>query len=171
MGARRALIVLREPASRIFSGLQRRAESHDLSKPANREFLKHFQGGKGTANAFIDALRDRSHPSHAAAMNVAIGPRKQNYLLPVSEYYLDGTHGLAAIEFMCLHNLSTALDSALVAWGLNPPPPKETSRHTSTVKQEPFTPTNQRWIHDIYRADVELYERECVRGRRWRYLR
>ena len=160
LGARKVVLVLREPASRIFSGLHRRAEAHGGNKEANIQFMRHFHG-PGMANDYIDALRNQSHPLHSAAMAVTVGPRRQSYMLPVNEFYLAGSAGQATIKFLCLTSLTASLSDALTGWGLKPPQPAE-NRHASTVALQPFTPANVRWIRDTYRADSELYERECV---------
>ena len=90
------LVVLRPPASRVMSGLLRRMESSDTvrqnamaTKAYNRLWRDSFGSrGPNASNLFVDALRDEAHPEHDAAIRTVEGPNQQNYMLPVSEFYL-----------------------------------------------------------------------------------
>ena len=88
-GAQRVIVSLRHPLGRIISGYQRRIEGNLDYKSANALFMDNFSGKFGL-DLFLTSLRVPTHALHAKALSVVYGPKRQSYMLPVTEFYLAG---------------------------------------------------------------------------------
>jgi len=96
-GAKVVLASLRHPVSRIVSGIQRRdSDASSNTRKHNVLFSSYFlpqrlpplEGRVISADPFLDALRNVSHPLHSRAREVTLGPTRQSFMLPVVEFYL-----------------------------------------------------------------------------------
>ena len=91
-----------------------------LGKKANALFVEKFgnknHNGEGSAEAFVGALRNETDPLHEAALSATVGPRRQSYMLPVSEFYLADSLGLAEVEFLCIDTLDDDYAAAFQRW-------------------------------------------------------
>mmetsp|Transcript_25971 Transcript_25971/g.40252 ORF Transcript_25971/g.40252 Transcript_25971/m.40252 type:complete len:182 (+) Transcript_25971:562-1107(+) len=168
VGARRVLVNLRHPLARISSGINRRLERNQVSKGANALFVKQF----GSHEAYVGALRNETDPLHRVALEVTSCQRCQNYMLPISEFYLSGSLGLAEIAFTCIDTLGDDYVAAFQRWwGINVSIPKNKRAHESkttsknaTSVQSRFSEESIDWIERIYAADVALYKKPCPEG-------
>jgi len=83
-GARRVVISLREPVSRLISGFMRRMEGH-----AEHDYNKRFEKAFKTPDSYVTALVDPRDKLHREALEVTYGDGgTQNYMTPVVEFYL-----------------------------------------------------------------------------------
>jgi hypothetical protein len=189
-GARRVLVSLRHPVARISSGLSRRLEGHHLKKEGNRIFYETFK----TPDAYVQALRAGAGGGAAAGDNgdvavavvderviklaheATIGHHKQNFMTPVSEFYLANPMGLADVVFLCIDTLAEDFDAAFAQrWHIRPPPNTKAMKHDGekrknvshtssanmTAVYSRFSATSLEWLLQTYAADVALFEKHC----------
>jgi hypothetical protein len=167
-GARRILVTLRHPLARISSGVARRLEGKGGTKrTSKRLFLEYFN--EGGAEAYIKALRDELDPFHDVAMEVTVGGGKQDFMVPITEFYLDNSLGLAGVTFLCLETLEDDYEAAFQRWGTEPK--KLQKKHTSNVSSGNstsvllrFSPESIQWVAQTYAADIALYKKHCPEG-------
>ena len=185
-GARRVLVAVRHPLARISSGISRRLERKVLKKKANAVFVEHFgtkkHNGGGGAEAFVGALRNQTDPLHEAALNATVGPRRQNYMVPVSEFYLANSLGLAEVKFLCIDTLDHDYAAAFQRWfptNVNADdtgspvksPRNDKRKHVSKISSGNATTVFLRfskesvdWIEQTYAKDIALYQKHCPEG-------
>ena len=183
-GADRIMVTLRHPAARISSGVSRRiaGKPHPAgskeSKWANQLFSEAFvgqgRGGKTVAEAYVSALRNVTDPLHGTALEVTVGPRKQNYMVPVMEYYLEGPLGRAEVTFLCMETFVDGYKDAFLRWwGWVPPDGlhrhiSKKSSHESAFVLSQFSKESLAWIEETYAEDIALYKKHCPEGfRAW----
>ncbi len=139
------IVSLRHPLARISSGISRRMEGKVTKKKSNAlivdNFVKKGSDSDGdtvhVAEKFVHALRNESDPLHDIALEATLGHDRQNYMTPVSEFYLaDSTYydslptstsasasaSASAInvntkvKFVCIDTLDDDYDAALQGW-------------------------------------------------------
>jgi hypothetical protein len=167
-GARRILVTLRHPLARISSGVARRLEGKASKKTANRIFFENFK--EGGVEAYITALRNELDPFHDVAMKATVGERRQSYMLPITQFYLDNSLGLAGVTFLCLETLDDDYEAAFQRWGTEPKKKLQTentskvsSRNSTSVLLR-FSPESIQWVAQTYAADIALYKKHCPEG-------
>jgi limonene-1,2-epoxide hydrolase len=168
-GARRVLVTLRHPLARISSGAARRLEGHAGKKTANGLFLECFN--EGGAEACVKALRDELDPFHDVAMEATVGERRQACVLPITQFYLDNSLGLAGVTFLCLETLEDDCEAAFQRWGTEPKKlqtkhASKTSSGNSTNVLLSFSPESIQWVAQTHAADVALCKKHCPEGHR-----
>ena len=171
-GATHVLISLRHPADRLMSGVKRRLEGArgKSAKLPNADFLDAFGPfGANALNAFVSALRDVAHPLHTRAMNQSIGPMRQNFLLPVSEFYLANgrTDDRAAHSgFVCTPTLAGDVQRVTQSWCVRDMhvQGQEESIHRSHTTMKPLSAENRAWVDTTWAADVALWRLHCGEG-------
>jgi len=87
-GARRVVVSLRDPVSRLISGYMRRMEGHSMrdSNGYNSRFDRAFSS---SLESYVAALVDPHDKLHREALEVTYGDGgTQNYMMPVVEFYL-----------------------------------------------------------------------------------
>lgn len=178
-GARTVMVSLRDPVTRLVSGVQRRASKDRMNKKkaANKQFKSLFIETNRVSDHFFAALRDSSHPLHPQALGVTFGPRRQSYMMPLVEFYLD----LSRLEpgsdlqkkvfktklwFLCTESLTDDFNRAAKILGLSRPMKKKASRHhTSPVRsdqeKELLSLQNREWITSLYARDAQLHHLFC----------
>jgi hypothetical protein len=163
-GARRILVTLRHPLARISSGIARRLEWKGGKRPAIILFLEYFK--EGGAEAYVKALRDELDPFHDVAMELTVGERRQAFMLPITQFYLDNSLGLAGVTFLCVETLEDDYKAAFQRWGAEPK--KLQRKHTSNVSSGNstsvllrFSPESIQWVAQTYAADIALYKKHC----------
>mmetsp|Transcript_39801 Transcript_39801/g.40293 ORF Transcript_39801/g.40293 Transcript_39801/m.40293 type:complete len:215 (-) Transcript_39801:340-984(-) len=176
MGARRILVTLRHPIERISSGISRRQEGHMTEKTPNALFLKYFGQKDVGPEEFVRALRNETDPLHEAALRITLGPNRQPFMLPVSEFYLANSLGLAEVEFLCLDTLDGDFEAAFQRWFpttaavLEDEHPhnhksKISSGNTSTIFSR-FSKESLAWFDKTYAKDIALVKKHCPEGYR-----
>ncbi len=185
-GARRVFVALRHPLERISSGISRRLEGNNLKKKANALFFEKFgkknHNGKGGAEAFVGALRNQTDPLHWDARSATVGPRKQNYMIPISEFYLANSLGLAEVGFLCIDTLDDDYAAVSQRWfpsttkADDNDPLKSTHndehRHVSKISSgantvfSRFSKESVDWIEQTYAQDIALFKKHCPEGYR-----
>ena len=169
-GATHVLISLRHPADRLMSGVKRRLEGNCTKNPSNLDFRDAFGPfGASALNTFVAALRDVAHPLHTRAINQSIGPMRQNFLLPVSEFYLANgrTDNRAAHRgFVCTPTLSDSVQHVMQSWCIRDAhvQGKDESAHRSHTMMEPLSAENRAWVEATWAADVALWRLHCGKG-------
>lgn len=165
-GARKVVIALRHPLARISSGVARRLDGIWLTAKSSRN--KIFRTYFHSAEEYISALRDERHKYHSAAMACTMLSKGQNFMTPVSEFYLRNSLGRAEISFVCIDSLIDGVIKTFDRWGLehNVTDPKQhesvifsSSNLTSVYSR--FSAESIAWVERVYSADVELFERHC----------
>lgn len=188
----RVVVPLRDPLVRIASGVADRVRSH--SKPWqrwNRLFREAFGGEEAAADAFVTALRLPDHPKHKAAMEATLGPQRGHYMLPITQFYLDGANGTAEAAFVCADSLRSDFNSLAHRWGLahnmssaragcigcsasQEPGQPDAARPTAAQlrpatrlwkPRRVFSEDNARWLRSIYAEDFRLLAEHCPPGR------
>jgi hypothetical protein len=159
------VISLRDPLARISSGVSRRLDLKHFDKQANEKFVTNFNGSNAV-NEYVTALRQPSHPMHSVAMEVTVGPKRQSYMLPITEFYLARALGVARVTFVCTDTLTD--DFNTLARNLGLPQNMNTHTHKSSGSssdqifvQARFSEENARWIRRLYAEDVRLVEEHC----------
>lgn len=170
-GARKVLVVLRHPLARISSGLARRFEGFSLDKYGNKILYENFE----SAEDYISALRNVTNDRHSAAMKT-LKWSGQNYLTPVTEFYLKGSLGEAELAFLCIDSLIDDAIHALDEWNLEHSVKsliKESNLETQHHQSKLFSSSNLTnvfsrfsqesiaWVEKIYAADIQLFESHC----------
>ena len=98
------------------------------------------------ADEFVSALRLRSHPKHAAAMDTALGPLRAHFLLPVSQFYLAGTSGASASSSSSSPSSSSSSSSSYGAAATPPPPNRaEVAFVCADTLRDDFNALARRW--------------------------
>lgn len=177
-GARRVLVSLRDPVSRLVSGFQRRMEDIPIStrKPANNLFREKFK----TLDTYIDALLAPSDALHEEALKATYGGKSQNFLLPVEEFYLSTlpraplgrvsqSGSEVEVRYACIENLTQDIEAIAQIWDLRLDRPREGKDHASAsssdsnaTKRKFISGRNVERINDVYARDRLLHERHCV---------
>ena len=166
-GATHVLISLRHPAERIASGVKRRLEGISANRDSeqNADFRAAFLPyGSAALNAFVASLRDPAHPLHARAMHDSM---RQNWLTPVSEFYLANGHlydRAARRGFVCTPTLADDVWRVTKAWGVKGVrvQAKEASSHRSNTTLAPLSAENRAWVESTWAADVALWNTYCA---------
>lgn len=181
-GAKEIIVTIRHPVSRVISGIQRRGmeSSVNRKKLANRQFVETFiQDGVVSCNPYLDALRNSSHPNHSQALNVTFGHNRQNYMMPLVEFYLNVSNVKpydtkekalnADVWFLCTESLTQDFNKAASFLGLNEP--MHDHIHTSPVRSEEhkedverISEVNRGWLEEIYAKDLALHSILCDRN-------
>jgi len=180
-GARRVVVPLRDPVSRLISGFQRRMEVPGGGKVANRKFKRSFP----SLNKYVDALFDPANPLHTIALKVTYPDYNQNFMMPVEEFYLapldrgaprDGGEVAVDVRYACIESLDDDMAAILGAWGRTPDAKglKNATHHSSRSASDK-SKTRHRFISErnaarveaLYAADAALHARHCApdRGR------
>ena len=108
--------------------------------------------------------------SHGTALEVTVGARKQNYMLPVTEYYLEGALGRAELAFLCMETFVDGYKDAFLRWwGWVPPDDlhhhiSKKSSHESAFVLSQFSKESLAWIEETYAEDIALYKKHCPEG-------
>eukprot|EP00617_Octactis_speculum_P018500 CAMPEP_0185747222 /NCGR_PEP_ID=MMETSP1174-20130828/5837_1 /TAXON_ID=35687 /ORGANISM="Dictyocha speculum, Strain CCMP1381" /LENGTH=375 /DNA_ID=CAMNT_0028422289 /DNA_START=196 /DNA_END=1323 /DNA_ORIENTATION=+ len=177
-GARRVVVPLRDPVSRLISGFQRRMSSNSTGgwgKVANREFKRSFP----SLDKYVDALFDPANPLHAIALKVTYPDHNQHFMMPVEEFYLapldrgvprDGGEVAVDVRYACIESLDDDMVAILGAWGRTPDPKglKNLKNHSSrfasdkpTTRHRFISERNAARVEALYAADAALHARHC----------
>lgn len=174
-GARRVVVSLRDPVARLVSGFQRRVEGNNARHADNAAFVAHFE----TLDAYVDALLDADDASHGAALNVTYGGTRQNFMLPVEEFYLDLDRVPAGaaprdadvvdVRYACVESLDADLARILDAWRVNITDASyvmadhhSAKRSDSAAAQHAIiSDANAARIRRLYANDAALHARFC----------
>jgi hypothetical protein len=180
-GYQAVVLTIRDPAARILSGYQRRAEGATTSKEENAAFNDEFVGKKKGVNFYLDALRDPKHPKHRIALELTYGRNRQSYMIPIAQYYgLTNPELKIRVYFLCTPTLSDDFENLgkYLNW-TKPTAAREfyltsqkrrlgsISNTKSEVAAQTVSPENARWIREVvYKADSELNIRYCGEHRK-----
>ena len=165
-GATKVLVALRHPIARISSGIARRFDRQNHKKQRNQIFLKHFS----TPEDYISALRDEKNEKHSVAIECTMLEKGQNYMTPLTEFYLQDSLGIADIAYLCINSLIDDAIKAFDRWNIIPRKSLiDENSHTSltfsssnlTNVYSRFSPESISWLEKTYAADIELFERYC----------
>ena len=175
-GFRYVLLPLRHPLARISSGLSRRFEGKTLGfsgKESNRIIYEMFQNRTNGADDFLTSLRSETDPHHEAVISSILGPKNQNYMLPITHFYLKNYTGHVNVAFLCIETLLDDYHAAFRRWGIEPPKAlpetsirnksKVSSGNTTTLMTR-FSKQNIDWVEQTYSNDVALYKKHCPDG-------
>jgi len=172
-GFRYVLLPLRHPLARISSGLSRRFEGKRVGRESNGIIYEIFHNRTNGADDFLTSLRSETDPHHEAVISSILGPKKQNYMLPITHFYLKNYTGHVNVAFLCIETLLDDYHAAFRHWGIEPPKIlSETSiRHKSKVSSgntttlmTRFSKQNIDWVIQTYSNDVALYKKHCPDG-------
>ncbi|KAH8096411.1 hypothetical protein JL720_3782 [Aureococcus anophagefferens] len=177
-GARRVVVSLRDPVSRLVSGFQRRMEG-GAPTAANRAFAREFP----RLDAYVDALFAPADPRHALALEITYPDKNQNFLVPVEEFYLasldrgaprDAREVAVDVRYACIESLDDDVAAILGAWGRAPNAnarknaTKHRSRNASdapTTRHRLISDGNAARVEALYAADAALHARHCSADR------
>lgn len=182
-GARRVLISIRHPVSRLVSDFQRHGfgKMNHNPKLGNADFIANFHD----LNTYFDALRLVDNPLHELALNVTYGYGVKNCMIPVAEYYLRDWKNTqeyqspewwakekgVEIRFICTATLAPDFGEVAEEWGMTQL--MQVHAHSSKFDSENITlitsrpesrlsEANLAWYRNQYRNDFALYERHCA---------
>ena len=119
-GFRYVLVPLRHPLARISSGLSRRFEGWKTEKESNGIIHNIFHNSTNGEDAFLTSLRSETDPYHKDVIRSILGPKNQNYMVPITHFYLKNYTGVANIAFLCIETLLDDYHAAFRRWGLKP---------------------------------------------------
>jgi len=177
-GARRVVVSLRDPVSRLVSGFQRRVEG-GAPTAANRAFAREFP----RLDAYVDALFAPADPRHALALEITYPDKNQNFLVSVEEFYLasldrgaprDAREVAVDVRYACIESLDDDVAAILGAWGRAPKAnarknaTKHRSRNASdapTTRHRLISDGNAARVEALYAADAALHARHCSADR------
>lgn len=120
-GFRYVLIPLRHPLARISSGLSRRFEGKwKMQKETNGIIHNIFHNSTNGEDAFLTSLRSETDPYHKDVIRSILGPKNQNYMVPITHFYLKNYTGVANVAFLCIETLLDDYPAAFRRWGIKP---------------------------------------------------
>ena len=91
-----------------------------------------------------------------------MGPYRQSYMLPVSEFYLAGSHGNLTTAFVCTESPTTNFNRVAARWGSSARMQDQMgSHHASSTPLNPPSASNRAWVEAVYANDVNLHRRYC----------
>ncbi len=91
-------------------------------------------------------------------------------MLPITQFYLDNSLGLADVTFLCLETLDDDYEAAFQRWGtelkkkLQTENTSKVSSGNSTSVLLRFSPETVHWVAQTYAADIALYKKHCPEG-------
>lgn len=139
---------------------------------------------KGGVELYISALQDVYHPLHDVAFEATFGQLRQNYFLPVTEFYLHDSQRKAEVYFVCMETFQDDLEAAWDHWKHRPTKkgtellpsgvngsetllirnPSLVSSGNWTNVLSRFSRDSLQWVEKTYENDLNLYRRHCPRG-------
>ena len=182
-GARRVVVSLRDPVSRLVSGFQRRMEGNHVQGGAHAAANRIFEREFPRLDAYVDALFAPADPRHALALEVTYPDNFQNFLVPVEEFYLasldrgaprDEREVAVDVRYACIESLDDDVAAILGAWGRAPNAKglKNATKHQSqnasdapTTRRSFISDRNAARVEALYAADAALHARHCAADR------
>jgi len=164
--ARRVVVALRDPLSRILSGLEKHIGLKSRWLPKDEVFVrKTFNNNFKTADEYLDALRvhDTNGVSgmHKRAMAVTHCRYCLNFMMPVKGYYIRDTDNTAAdptVKFVCTCKLAEEISKVADDWGLQLQNSTAPNLEDSTLT---ISDVNRKWIEETYAEDFAFYKEHC----------
>lgn len=96
-------------------------------------------------------------------MAATVGPNRQSWMLPVSEFYLAGLHGNLTTAFVCTESLTDGFNRLATSWGSSARMQDQMgSHHMSSTTLNPLSASNRAWVETVYANDVRLHQQHCT---------
>jgi len=163
-GAKRVIIALNDPVSRILKGIEDHIDLHghwlqEDERLQRRVFNHNFK----SADEYIDALRDPDSESgmHKRAMAVTHCRHCLSFMLPVTGFYIrDAEKDIADpdVEFVCSCKIEQGMNRIANDWGLEL---VEDVNMPDLKFNQTISVANRKWIEDTYAADIAFYQEHC----------